>query len=440
MITLGIDIGTTTICAVAVESRTGRLVASRTVANDAATGSPACQSPERILVRCRELLADLGSVGDGETVGVTGQMHGIVYLDEGGRPVSPLFTWQDVRGDQPWQDGLTYAGHLSRATGHSMASGYGLTTHFFLQQNGLLPPGATVFCSIADYVAMNLAGRPRPLVHPSNAAGFGLFSLEGNRFDPGALAATGIDSRLLPEIGPETVLGGTRTKVAIALGDNQASFLGSVADPATILVNVGTGSQVSMLLDGPATTGEVRPYWGSMRLGVGSPLCGGDAYATVKRFLEASVTAFGGRAVDPYTTMNELARQVLDSSEPLTVDTRFRGTRTDPGRRGAVTGISAANLTPGQLCLATLQGIVDELYELYAAMPQGTPPRFLVGSGNGVRKNPVLQTLFSRRFGLPLRVPLYDEEAAYGAALFSLVATGVYPTLADVQGLIRYQD
>ena len=35
------------------------------------------------------------------SIGLTGQMHGIVYLDREGRCISPLYTWQDGRGNLP---------------------------------------------------------------------------------------------------------------------------------------------------------------------------------------------------------------------------------------------------------------------------------------------------------------------------------------------------
>ena len=44
-------------------------------------------------------------------------MHGIVYIDGHGNALSPLITWQDGRGDLSYRDGLTYAEHLSKASG-----------------------------------------------------------------------------------------------------------------------------------------------------------------------------------------------------------------------------------------------------------------------------------------------------------------------------------
>lgn len=40
---------------------------------------------------------------------------------------------------------------------------------------------------------------------------------------------------------------------------------------------------------------------------------------------------------------------------------------------------------------------------------------------------------------MKLRIPKYAEEAAYGAVLFSLLASGERETMEDVQRLIRYE-
>lgn len=61
------------------------------------------------------------------------------------------------------------------------------------------------------------------------------------------------------------------------MGDNQASFLGSVRQARqTLLVNVGTGAQISLYAERPfqAPGAESRPFLGSSWLLVGSTLCG----------------------------------------------------------------------------------------------------------------------------------------------------------------------
>ena len=66
-------------------------------------------------------------------------------------------------------------------------------------------------------------------------------------------------------------------------------------------------------------------------------------------------------------------------------------------------------------------------------------PEYLVGSGNGIRMNPVLQGIFEELFGAKLQIPVHTEEAAYGTALFSLVAAGKYKSLEHAQEIIQYQ-
>ena len=57
------------------------------------------QDAEKIVKKSRQMLDDfLDEYPEVEKIGLTGQMHGIVYIDKEGTCVSPLYTWQDARG------------------------------------------------------------------------------------------------------------------------------------------------------------------------------------------------------------------------------------------------------------------------------------------------------------------------------------------------------
>ena len=60
----------------------------------------------------------------------------------------------------------------------------------------------------------------------------------------------------------------------------------------------------------------------------------------------------------------------------------------------------------------------------------------MVASGNAVRKNPVLRRALCDAFGMPLQLPLQQEEAALGAALFGGVCAGLL-TYDKAKALIR---
>ena len=121
------------------------------------------------------------------------------------------------------------------------------------------------------------------------------------------------------------------------------------------------------------------------------------------------------------------------------VRTTFAGTRSDPDARGMVGGISTGNFRPGALTLGVLQGILEELHGMYRQMCEmtGTEAIRWVGSGNGIRKNALLRELAEERFGMALEVPIWEEEAACGAALHALAACGLQNSIEAAQQLIR---
>ena len=103
-IAVGIDIGTTTICACAVDADSGKVLETWTREHGSIQGSmewEKLQSPEEILTDVFWILEDVKRKYAGIAgIGLTGQMHGILYVNSEGAAVSPLYTWQDVRGEE----------------------------------------------------------------------------------------------------------------------------------------------------------------------------------------------------------------------------------------------------------------------------------------------------------------------------------------------------
>lgn len=443
---LGVDIGTTTLSFTVADVRAGALIASRTLPNDSAL--PACgeglheQDAERIagtiLRTTGELLSQYPAI---RSIGLTGQMHGVLLVDGDGRAVSPLYTWQDERANRAMADGTSCCDAILARTGHRVSSGFGHATLYYNAENGLLPSGAVSYCTIMDYAAMRLTGSKSPLMHSSNAASLGLYDCAANAFDASALRAIRLSSLRTPQTTGEVRILGRfgGVPVCTAIGDNQASFYGSVRDEArSLLVNYGTGSQLSMVCDSPcaADGAEIRPYLFGQYLLCRSALCGGRAYAVLERFFAAYA---GAPAGSQYEAMNRLAEAAYAAGGGgLEVSTLFCGTRENPGLRGHISGVSDSNFTPENLILGVLQGMVDELAAGFdrAAHPQITE---LIASGNAARKNPVLLRLLSDTFGMRVRLPGGREEAALGAALLGGVCAGVLRR-DEAKAFIRYED
>ena len=427
-LTLGLDIGTTTVSAAVLNPLTGRAAAVYTVQNH--YNLPAIhpwerlQDAERIFSKVKRLLDFLLKRFPGvSAIGLTGQMHGILYLDGRGNALTPLYTWQDGRAGV---GSPSVCDQIRARTGYTISAGYGLATHITEVQAGRVPSDTAVLCTVMDYTAARLCGIARPITHASNAAGLGLYSIADGDFDREALRRVGMSVALLPSVTHRSEAIGfyKGIPVAVPIGDNQAGFLGAAGDSrSTVLANFGTGGQVSLLTDSPSSVVcdpdvEVRPFLERTYLVSGSALCGGRAYAIVERFFRRYAIACGLPDKRQYETMNRLAAEGLQNGTVLPVRTTFCGTRSSPDLRGEIAELSEDNFTPEGLLAGTVVGMAEELYGLFCRMPRQGITR-LMASGNAAGLNPALPVALEKVFGMRVSVPEHREEAAVGAARFA---------------------
>jgi sedoheptulokinase len=455
-IVVGLDLGTTTLSGVVWDGdQRAVLRQSRrrnTAAIPCASAWRAEQDPHRLRAQAMQVLAEVTAGGppvDG--IALTGQMHGLLCVDAGGEPLTPLISWQDRRTAEPLPDGSTTLEQMHarvadldwHENGCRVAHGYGAATLHWLVQQHELPPCTRRVCSVADWLAGWLTDR-LPSTDPTLAASWGVYSLAAGAWNTAFLQRWGLPQGLLPPIlASGAPVGGlvpeTAQRVGLPagvpvinpLGDTQAAFLGSVEDPThTLLFNLGTGGQVCWMVprfERPTAAVEVRPVPGGT-LRVGASLCGGAAYAWLNDTVRAWLAAFGVEVSEEgtYARLNALA-QAADGSEGLSVRPTFLGSRADPALDGGtIQGITWDNLRLGALARATLVGVVDELRDLYLEHTRSTDPHTLVvASGGGVRQNPLLPRLIQERFGMPVEVCRHPEPAAAGAA--SLAAGALAP-------------
>lgn len=430
MKTLGLDIGTTTISAVVCENK--KILDSLTVDNDSLLPGETWedhQDPKRILnLAMRSLQTLFGAHSDVGRIGVTGQMHGILYLDQKGEPVSPLFTWRDGRGNLPFQGKTSLAEHLSGVSGFRLSTGYGAVTHAYNVYHGLVPKNAAVLCTIGDYIAMKLAGRNTPQMDASNAAGIGLFQAQCNDFDRKTIENEQLHFSLFPAIAPNPLLGITPKGVEIyrAIGDNQASFLGATDGEAdALVVNIGTGSQISVFSPEYMEFAELetRPYLDRGWLYVGAALCGGMSFALLEKFFRQVVFMVTGQEKSAYSAMLKAMGEwgTLFPKDRPTITPLFCGSRRDASATASITHLTSENFSPSFFIQAMLEGMCHELYTMYEAYQKkgGRSVTHIIGSGNGLRKNPYLCQMVSALFNAPFALSDKQEEAAYGAALYA---------------------
>lgn len=252
--TFGIDIGTTSVAGVAVDT-SGRVCASVTRAHEADLqtnrGGVFEQDPLKLLAAAKAVLADLeAKAGRADAVGWTGQMHGVVGVDRELRPVTPFVTWRDSR---------LFGGRVMRGWAEEGREIYRCLPVCGLAQAWLTGHGT---------------------IDPTFLHAWYLDELDVSvREKVGAW---------LPEVVEGTMI-----------GDNQAGVVAAERMmPGCAVVNIGTSAQLSIVLnepfEGPALPGaaaanglrtERRPYLSGRTLLCRAAISGGRAWADLRERL-----------------------------------------------------------------------------------------------------------------------------------------------------------
>ena len=375
-------------------------------------------------------------------IGVTGQMHGIVYVDAAGQAVSPLFTWLDRQAEA--KKGRSYLELFQTVTGEVVPNGYGAVTHFTQAQSGRIPETAASLCTAPDYLVMRLCGLTHPIIDPTLAHSMGLFSLESLSFKPEWTKLS--KSRIqLPTVNAQGRVAGEYEGIPVvtALGDNQASFIGSVSDPeSSVLLTLGTSGQVSCVSTALkyAYGLETRPFPENRFLLVGASLTGGKALEMLAKLVgEIAYKLTGEPLENPYGLL-EVDPANLNPPH-LEVDTRFAGSRSKTGAKtGAIRNLTPDNFTLGQLAYGFAQGVVSELYGFWqdgfraAGITAGVSK--IIGSGNMLRRSALVRERVQETFGLPLSLTPHQEEGAVGAAVYAASIVQAKPLETVSKGVL----
>lgn len=421
---IGIDIGTTSICLVGYDGERGEIIEKQSTGNAFIPGSFQ-QDARRIVAVVEELLESIiAKMGEVDAIGVSGQMHGILYVDKHGDAVSPYYTWKTEFGDKAFRS-KTYAQYLSQNLENIVYTGYGSVTHFYLHQTGGIPEKAVFLANIGDYLVMRLCQKNIPVMSSSVADSMGAFNMEKMEFDMVRLKAAGVPVEYYPTVGADIAVAGTYKGIPVttAMGDNQASFYGAVGEAEDkISINVGTGSQVSLFAPQKERLekGEVRPFTRNGYLYVQTSVNGGKVYEKLADFFREVVYAFSGKDVDVYKRMAELGEGCRETD--LQVTPSLYGARSEQSEAGKLAELKEHNFHPEDLIRAYVRGMAEELYRLYLAFPEVLRHgrNEIIASGNGVRKNTMLKQEIENVFGLPVRFCEVEEEAAAGAAMMAL--------------------
>ncbi|XP_062969120.1 sedoheptulokinase [Cynocephalus volans] len=464
-VTLGIDLGTTSVKAALLEAAPGdpsgfvvlascaRAARAEAAAESSVAGPQGReQDVSRIIQALNECLAALPRLQLQKVrgIGVSGQMHGVVLWKtgqgcewmEGG--AAPVFKPRAVSHLVTWQDGRCSSGFLAslpQPESHlSVATGFGCATIFWLLKNSPeFLKSYDAAGTIQDYVVAMLCGLPRPLMSDHNAASWGYFNTQSQSWNLEILKGSGFPVHLLPDIAePGSVAGRTShvwfeipkgTQVGVAMGDLQTSVYSCMAEKTDAVLNISTSVQLAASMPSgfqpaqtpdPAAAIAYFPYFDRTYLGVAASLNGGNVLATFVHMLVRWMADLGLEVEEStvYSHMIQAAVQQRDTC--LTITPTVLGERHLPDQLASVTRISPSDLSLGHVTRALCRGIIENLHSMlpFQQLKEWGVER-VMGSGSALSRNEVLKQEVQRAFPLPVSFG-QDVDAAVGAALIML--------------------
>jgi xylulokinase len=423
---VGIDVGTSGVNALAI-SPDGDVVGRAEEEYSLSIPQPgwAEQDPDDWWRATERALAALPPAS---AIGLSGQMHGLVALDERDRVLRPAILWNDQRTAAECAELEERIGldRLIALTGNRALPGFTAPKLLWLRKN---EPDA--YARIAhvllpkDYIRLRLTGER--VTDVADASGTLLFDVAGRRWSDDMLDALELPRAWLPEVFESPDVPG-----APGAGDQAAGALGVGIDrPGPVSVVLGTSGVVFAVLPSFAADPEARVHafchavpgaWHAM--GVMLSAAGG------LRWLSESVLR------KPYGELLKEAERWAPGAEGLQFQPYLSGERTphaDPAARAAFVGLSLRH-DAGALTRAVLEGVAYGLRDCLELVRElGLEASVGRVSGGGARSELWLRIVASV-LGIPLERMVVEEGAAFGAALLAGVRAGLY---ADVHEAIE---
>jgi xylulokinase len=432
---IGVDSGTQSVKAVALDLDTGRVAAEARVAHRMIPGLPPGhmeQHPQEWVIAMDAAIIDVAQRIDRSRVrgiGVSGQQHGFVPLDGRGGVIRPAKLWCDTSTAAECAILTRKLGGRAaviRRTGLPFLPGYTAPKVLWLKRREpanfrrlrhiLLPH---------DYLNLHLTGSY--FMEFGDASGTGFLDVRARAWSAAAMNA--VDGRvadLLPAVSPShQPCGILRTKIAERYGfpagtvvsagggDNMMGAIGTGnVVPGAVTASFGTSGTIYAFSRKPVVDprGEIAAFCSST--GGWLPLlCTMNVTGVTEQ-----VRSLFGWGLDE---LERAAASVPAGSDGLTLLPYLDGERTPnlPKGAGVYFGLDRRTLARGHLARAAIEGATLGMnYGLRRLRTLGVKPREIRLTGGGAR-SPLWRQIASDVFGVPVVAMAQDESAALGCAL-----------------------
>ncbi|MCP4402103.1 MAG: xylulokinase [bacterium] len=372
-------------------------------------------------------------------IGLSGQMHGLVVLDDAFRLLRPAIIWADQRSTAEVEAYYRIIGRdrLAAITANPVATGFFGPSLMWVKKHEPSLYQRIRWCLLPkDYVRYRLTGQIGTEI--TDASSTLLFDTARQTWSHELCAALGLESYYLPPCSvPWKVAGELTLEAATALdlqpgipvafggADQPMHALGNeICAPGTVSVTIGSAGQVFTPITEVVYDPQLRAHTFCHALPDTWYVMGGTLSAglSLKWFSQHIADCRG------YEDLSRAASQVPPGSDGLLFLPYLLGERTpymDPKARGAFLGLSLRH-TNAHLANAVMEGVVFSLSEVVDILHElALPVNQVIASGGGAYSAHWLQ-IIANVLNCPVSITNSTEQACLGAALTAGIAVGLY--------------
>jgi xylulokinase len=461
LLLLGIDIGTSGTKTLICDAR-GRVLATAMAEHPIASPQPGWseQNPldwwRSACVATKAALKKAKVQGERiAAIGLSGQMHGSVFLGDGPTPLRPALLWNDQRTAEQCEYITRKAGGrkaLIQLVANPALTGFTAPKILWVRDNEPKIYEKTKHILLPkDYIRYRMTGEYATEV--SDASGTLLLDVKKRKWSNKLLSLLDIDGDLMPSMHESTEVTGqlspeaarelglkAGTPVVGGAGDQAAGAVGNgVVAAGIVSAALGTSGVMFAHADRPMLDplGRVHTMCHAVPgkwCAFGCMLSAGGSFQWFRNQLgQSEIAAAKRKKIDPYALLIEQAAQAPLGSEGLFFLPYLTGERCphpDPAARGGWIGLTARTTRP-MLIRSLLEGVtfgMRDALEILRGMD--LPIRQIRATGGGARSD-FWRHLQADIYNLPIVTTNATEGPAYGVALLAGVGTGVWKTVEE---------
>ena len=387
-------------------------------------------------------------------VGLSGQMHGSVFLGDGPKPLRPALLWNDQRTAEQCRQIESKAGGRSaliELVANPALTGFTAPKILWVRQHQpriyektrhiLLPK---------DYIRYLLTGQYATEV--SDASGTLLLDVVNRTWSRKLLDLLEIDPALLPSLHESPRITGVLTRrAALALdllpgtpvvggGDQAAGAVGNgIVTAGIVSATLGTSGVIFAHSDHPTRDplGRVHTMCHAVPgkwCVFGCMLSAGGSFQWFRNQLgQGEVAAARKRKIDPYELLIAQAQKAPPGSEGLFFLPYLTGERCphpDPLARGGWIGLTSRCIR-AMMIRSLLEGVTFGMRDALEILKQMQIPITQIRASGGGSRSPFWRQLQADIYRQPILLTNATEGPAYGAAILAGVGTGVWSSVAE---------